>query len=160
MTIFTHDAIVKRAINHGMRLLILGMAIATGIVIGQKTNVDIESLMSATEFRKAGLQKLTPDELAALNGWLTQFAVRLYSARDADAAPAANTIETQIDSDFEGWSGDTIFKLANGQIWQQSSYAYTYHYAYRPHVIIYKSGSGYRMKVDEMEDAIAVKRLR
>ncbi len=53
-----------------------------------------------------------------------------------------------------------MFKLANGQIWQQSSYAYTYHYAYRPKVLIYKAGAVYQMKVDGVDDAIQVKRLK
>jgi hypothetical protein len=69
-------------------------------------------------------------------------------------------IETQIDDDFEGWDGETIFKLSNGQIWQQAAYAYTYHYAYRPKVLIYLSGSAYRMKVEGVDSSILVKRLK
>ena len=65
-----------------------------------------------------------------------------------------------MDDEFQGWDGETIFKLANGQIWQQASYAYTYHYAYRPKVIIYKSGTVYRMKVDGVESTIQVKRIK
>ena len=68
--------------------------------------------------------------------------------------------ETQIDGDFEGWDGETIFKMTDGSIWQQSSYDYTYHYAYRPDVIIYsKSGQTY-MKVEGVDDEIAVRRIR
>jgi len=26
-------------------------------------------------------------------------------------------IETHIEGDFEGWEGETIYKLSNGQIW-------------------------------------------
>lgn len=29
-----------------------------------------------------------------------------------------NIIETFIDGDFNGWEGNTIVKLQNGQIWQ------------------------------------------
>ena len=76
------------------------------------------------------------------------------------AATTPNVIETQIDDDFEGWDGETIFKLSNGQVWQQAAYAYTYHYAYRPKVLIYLSGSAYRMKVDGVDSTILVKRLK
>jgi hypothetical protein len=69
-------------------------------------------------------------------------------------------VRTCIDGDFEGWDGDTVFTLCNGQIWQQSSYDYTYHYAYRPDVLIYQTGSGYRMKVEGVNDTIRVIRLR
>lgn len=76
------------------------------------------------------------------------------------AASTPSVIETQIDDDFEGWDGETIFKLSNGQIWQQTSSAYTYHYAYRPKVLIYLSGSVYRMKVEGVDSTIPVKRLK
>lgn len=71
-----------------------------------------------------------------------------------------SVIETCIEDDFEGWDGDTIFKLGNGQIWQQTSYEYTYHYAYRPGVIIYSTSGGYKMKVDGVDGTIYVKRIR
>ena len=68
-------------------------------------------------------------------------------------------IESSIDGEFEGWDGETIFKLSNGQIWQQSSYAYTYAYAYRPNVLIYRSGSVFKMRVDGVDGEIEVSRL-
>ena len=69
-------------------------------------------------------------------------------------------IRTCIDGEFEGWEGDTVFELCNGQVWQQASYDYTYHYAYRPDVLIYRSGAGYRMKVEGVRDTIKVIRLQ
>lgn len=78
----------------------------------------------------------------------------------AQSAACARAIESQIDGTFEGWSGETIFKLTNGQIWQQAEYAYTYHYAYRPEVIIYPVRGGCRMKVEDLRETILVKRLK
>jgi hypothetical protein len=69
-------------------------------------------------------------------------------------------IETQINDTFKGWDGETIFRLSNGQIWQQAAYAYTYHYAYRPNVWIYLSGSVYRMRVEGVDSTIPVRRLK
>lgn len=77
-----------------------------------------------------------------------------------NSSSSNSVIETQIDGEFEGWEGETIFKMMNGQIWQQSSYAYLYHYAYSPEVIIYKSSSGYVMKVDGVEETINVTKLK
>lgn len=90
-------------------------------------------------------------------------AVAAVAAMRKSAEGVANTssvIEARIDGDFEGWEGETIFKLNNGQIWQQASYAYTYHYAYSPSVLIYRSGSGYMMRVDGVAREIAVVRLK
>jgi hypothetical protein len=74
------------------------------------------------------------------------------------ATPAV--IETRIDGEFEGWDGETVFKLANGQIWQQDSYNYTYHYAYSPDVLIYYTSGRYKMRVEGVDDFIYVVRLK
>ena len=71
-----------------------------------------------------------------------------------------NFISAYIDGSFQGWDGDTIFKLTNGQIWQQAEYDYEYHYAYRPAVTIIKISKGYIMQVEGMSDTLLVKRIR
>jgi hypothetical protein len=76
------------------------------------------------------------------------------------AAQAAEVIDSQIDGEFTGWDGETVFRLMNGQIWQQASYAYTYHYAFMPKVLIFRAGGGYQMQVDGVEGRIAVRQLR
>lgn len=74
-------------------------------------------------------------------------------------APSPDIIESQIEDDFEGWEGETIVKLINGQIWQQSEYYYHYHYAFMPKVIIFRSG-GFKMKVEGIEKSVGVERLK
>jgi len=74
--------------------------------------------------------------------------------------PPNDVIESQIDGDFEGWEGETIVKLTNGQIWRQSEYHYNYHYAFRPNVTIFKTGSGYKMMVDGTDRAVGVTKLK
>lgn len=56
-------------------------------------------------------------------------------------------IKSKIVNDFNGWSGDTIFELQNGQIWKQAQYKYNYFYAYRPDATIAKIGSNYILNV-------------
>ena len=118
---------------------------------------DIRQLMSASQFEAAGLRKLSDSEIQALNSWLSGFAVKLLAAPDERSTAAV--IESQIDGEFQGWDGETIFKLLNGQIWQQSSYQYHYHYAYMPKVTIYRTDGGYKMKVDGVDQTIYVKRI-
>src|SRR5665213_4422165 len=69
---------------------------------------------------------------------------------------ALNVIEARIDGEFTGWSGSTIFKLNNGQIWQQAEYANQYHYAINPAVTILPTISGYTMAVEGMDSTIRV----
>ena len=75
-------------------------------------------------------------------------------------APSAEIIESQIEGEFSGWDGETIFKLTNGQIWQQASYAYTYSYAYRPRILILRKSGGYEMQVEGINSKIRVTRLK
>lgn len=63
----------------------------------------------------------------------------------------------QIIGDFEGWKGETIVKLMNGQFWKQMEYHYHYHYAFMPKVL--KCLSDDKMKVDGVDPAVGVKRL-
>jgi hypothetical protein len=73
---------------------------------------------------------------------------------------ASDVIESEIAGDFNGWDGETIFKLTNGQIWQQAEYDYEYEYDFQPKVTIYKAASGYKMTVEVMDDTIYVRRLK
>lgn len=87
-------------------------------------------------------------------------AARSPSSSEPPVTSTSDVIESRIDGEFSGWEGETIFKLVNGQIWQQSRYAYKYHYAYSPEVLIYRSGSVYKMRVDSVDGEIAVRRLK
>ena len=126
----------------------------------QPSGPRIQSLMTATEFKSCGLNKLSADEISHLNEWLMTFAGKVKIAVRNVETRTPSVIESEIDRDFNGWSGETIFELTNGQIWQQTEYDYEYEYAYRPAVTIYKTDTGYKMKVEGMEDTIHVKRIK
>ena len=97
---------------------------------------------------------------------LNQRITALETGSPSDSSPTlekavtADVIESTIDGEFEGWEGDTIFKLTNGQIWQQTSFSFHYHYAYMPEVTIYKASAGYKMMVDGISETIYVKRIK
>ena len=120
--------------------------------------VSLKQLMSPREFDAAGLNRLSADEVQILDRWVSEFAFELL--RPGSGQGCSPAIESKIDGDFEGWSGDTIFKLANGQIWQQASYSYTYSYKYRPDVLIFSSGGGCKMRVEGMDRSITVQQIR
>ena len=79
-------------------------------------------------------------------------------SRTIPTTPAV--IESKVDGSFEGWDGETIVKLANGQIWQQPEYHYEYDYAYRPEVLVFKSRLGYKMWVEGIDEPVRVQRLK
>jgi hypothetical protein len=150
-----------------MKLLkiLLPLVLLLSMLTGQTSKptgaaLDVRQMMTAAQFNKAGLQKLTPSEIEALNAWLYSYSLRLLVSTSDTGTPTGAVVESYIDGDFEGWDGETVFKLDNGQIWQQDSYAYTYHYSYHPKVLIYKDGMRYKMKVDGVDSTIEVKRLK
>ncbi|NCT69149.1 MAG: hypothetical protein GXC76_16090 [Rhodanobacteraceae bacterium] len=87
----------------------------------------LEERMSQAEFHAAGLDKLSPEELAQLNAWLHahggatatprgSHGKPLFYPDDADRAP----VNAHIAGTFTGWRGKTVFRLDNGQEWQQA----------------------------------------
>ncbi len=119
--------------------------------------VDLQGLMSSREWNASGLDKLSPGETQSLNRWISEFAFDLLRPGERGCSPA---IESKIDGEFEGWSGDTIVKLMNGQIWQQSSYTYSYTYKYSPDVTVFSASSGCKMLVEGMDEFVSVRQLR
>ena len=71
-----------------------------------------------------------------------------------------DVIESRIDGEFEGWDGETIFKLTNGQIWQQTDFQIQIAIKLMPKVLIYNTGSNFKMQVEGIEKSITVTRLK
>jgi hypothetical protein len=91
----------------------------------------LEERMSEGDFKAAGLNKLSPQELERLNAWLRAHGLTAAGPGGAAPAPAdtvgfrakdnteGGPIVSKIKGKFRGWSGHSIFELANGQVWQQ-----------------------------------------
>lgn len=108
-----------------MRLISLSLVCLLAFPAMAQEFSSLEERMSAREFREAGLEKLSPEELAALNAWLQREVAGI-----AQSAPAAvdrtgfreNTIGVEVVSrvvgEFTGWVKGTRFTLENGQVWE------------------------------------------
>ena len=72
----------------------------------------------------------------------------------------AELIESNISGSWEGWQGDTIVKLVNGQIWEQVGSALSLSLGIGNDVLIFKKGGMYHMQVEDEDDAVAVRRLK
>jgi hypothetical protein len=147
----------------------------TGWVVTEETNIEgsisgtiqqgtIFKTISGNFYEVTGLTlqlvlELSPEVMVLEKGDIYKLIIKGFD-EPLICRKLKNVIETCIDGDFEGWDGKTIFKLCNGQIWQQISYSYTYHYAYRPKLMIYKSGNIYKLKVEGVDKTISVERLK
>lgn len=61
-----------------------------------------------------------------------------------------------VNGEWRGWYGKTVVELTDGTRWQPAEYHYEYHYAYRPDVLLFDD----KMLVDDMDEAVRVRRLR
>lgn len=82
------------------------------------------------------------------------------SNRSAPPSNSESFIESTVDGNFECWDGETIVKLRNGQVWQQTEYAYEYSYSYAPEVMIFKKSGSWVMKVNSCQRSVRVERLK
>ncbi len=111
------------------------LSLAASLAIAQQFS-SLEERMSSSDFKAAGLDKLSPEELAKLNAYIrNEVEARTTQARDAgareqnknDAARIGfadyhgerDEIVSHIPGTFRGWTGGTTFTLENGQVWRQ-----------------------------------------
>ena len=69
-------------------------------------------------------------------------------------------VTSQINGEFKGCEGHSVYEFTNGQVWEQSRYRYRYVYRYRPQVTVWQNGGEYLLEVDGMDDMIEVRRKR
>ena len=120
----------------------------------------LEQMLSGEEQAKLSTLTMTPAQREQLRETIILLFRQGYAKGQAQAPITDSVIESNIDGTFNGWTGETIFKLLNGQIWQQSSYSYSYTYSYSPKVLIFPSGGGHKMQVEGSSDTISVRRLK
>lgn len=109
------------------------MLIAPAVVAAQAFS-SLEERMTYNEFRAAGLEKLSPEELAALNAWLRKDLPQVAAAAASTAVPPVEDrrgfpasaadqgpdgdVVSRIVGEFHGWTDKQRFTLENGQVWQ------------------------------------------
>ena len=111
----------------------------------------IKQAMSPEEFHKAGLDKLTDEELHNLDRWLA--GDREKTAKKA----AARTSKTKMDlvvsrvaGSFPGLAGNTVIHLEDGTSWRQAN-KYDHYGASpvdHPGAAVVHSAFGYKMRIE------------
>jgi len=56
--------------------------------------------------------------------------------------PIHHVIESRIQGRFAGWTGKTVYRLTNGQTWQQAKYMTRYAVKYMPDALIWHTPTG------------------
>lgn len=164
--------------------LLVGALLAAPGVSAQPDFSSLEERMTGREFREAGLDKLSEEELANLNDWLEQnldqpiadtapdgdddsLETRQEIRRQVEEEMRAeqegdkSEIVTTIPGHFTGWEGRTVFELANGQVWRQTTGGSHRFSVEDPTVVIYPvSFGGWRLRLEEGGPSIGVERVK
>jgi hypothetical protein len=65
-------------------------------------------------------------------------------------------INGQIKGTFAGYNGGAVFRLVDGQVWQQKIHKYKYKYANRPAVRVFENNGQHFIEVEGMDDFVPV----
>ncbi len=162
-------------------LLILGLLAGVSPLSATEA-VDLRELMDDDVFRSAGLHRLSPQELAVLNAWIqnhfeeqaetgeqgvargqpggVEAFGREHLPDDARGGSVPDEIRGRIVGDFRGWSGNTTFRLENGQVWRQAEAGRFFVRAENPVVVIRRGALGsYLLSVEGYGSTVRVRRV-
>jgi len=157
--------------------LIILTLVFSASAAAQQAFSSLEEQMKGKEFEAAGLHKLTPEELAALNHWIRSHSVatleegRAVSTTGEDDSRGfeikkmknmpRTTINSRLVGTFTGWDGQTTFRLENGMIWQQADKDKFYVKAVENPIVTIEPGAlkTWRLSVEGFASKCKVKRL-
>ena len=107
-------------------LFILGSARAAWAA-DEVLSGSIKEMMSPEEFKAAGLNKLSSEELEKLNAWLQGYreTTEKVTEKKTEKRVAASQsffhhdpIVSRVDGSFAGLKGRTVIKLEDGTVWK------------------------------------------
>ena len=162
---------VSRFLIQVFLLLLMSIAgsLSTGLSSARAADGEpppVESLMTPQDFSASGLDKLTDAERAHLSEWLVRYRQGATEGPAAPKTPEQRAEEREIEiaanvvPAFRGWSGKTIFRLDNGQVWQQRQPGkLRYNGADSTVVISQNFMGGYMLKHNDSGRAVGVKRI-
>jgi len=150
----------------GISATFLGLAIALGFSLGclpatlaQNEAAGIEQEMSPSEFKAAGLEKLTPAELAKLNSWIQGYREKAVKVAEKKASQRAerekmNLNVSRVDGIWNGIAPGVVIQLEDGSRWKLANK--DEHYggqADHPAVAVWKAGIfGWKMRVSSIAE--------
>lgn len=105
--------------------LVLALPVCGMSALHAQSASNLQQRMSSEEFKAAGLDKLSPQELQNLDSWLSRHTKSTTKIVDSAGKTVyypgdqkRTTIFTQVRGHFDGSNKDQIFTMANGQQWK------------------------------------------
>jgi len=175
---------MKSASNILIAVLMMSLPWAAATA-ADNAQFDLLKDMSVADYRATGLDKLSDAQIKALSAWFANYqsqqakdcpqsaAMEPATAPVAMASKAAGSTSkshkvdgsivtaSRINGKFSGWYGGTLFKLQNGQTWEQTDDTVMSIAAMQnPEVTISKgSFNVYYLQVKGMTDSVPVRKV-
>ena len=131
---------------------------ATPLVRAQDEAAGIQQAMTPEEFKGAGLEKLSPTELAKLNAWLQGYREKAEKkAALRESRTKADFVISRIDGNWNGAAYGDVIALEDGTKWKVANKGDHFGgHADHPAVAIVKSIFGHKMRVSRIAEFYVV----
>lgn len=122
--------------------------------------------MGPAQFKAAGLDKLSAEELKQLDNWIagvkTVVVEKVVEKQVEKPAEDLSDINSALVGEFRGWRGYTEFTLTNGQVWMQAAPGELYtNKLTNPKVrIVHSYMSGWKLQVEGYNSWVKVRRIK
>ena len=147
-----------------IRYSILGLCIILTCVASvraarEEMSGSIQQMMTPAEFKAAGLNKLSPEELQKLDAWLQGYrdVTEKAAAKKATTVASRTKLDllvSRVDGSFDGLTGRTVIRLEDGTVWKQANADDRY----RPRVTDHPAAAvihgvfGYKMQIEGTQE--------
>ena len=108
-------------------LLVSAAFVIPALSLAADQYVPLQQRMTPDEFKAAGLDKLSADQLKNLDTWLSGHGKTVTKVVDQAGKPVfyptsekAGPVQARIQGQFSGFSGGSELTLDNGQVWKQA----------------------------------------
>jgi hypothetical protein len=141
----------------------------------QKPIRSVEETMRPEEFKAAGLDKLSEDELQHLDAWLHGYRestkkkateqaeakateeIKKATVRATEEAKKTARIDaavSRVDGTIEGLKGRTMIRLEDGTVWKQANADDRYRATNQDHppASVIRTSFGYKMRIEGMQE--------
>src|SRR6266480_1470848 len=121
----------------------------------EETTWSIQEMMSPEEFRAAGLNKLSAQELQKLDAWLQGYRqVAEKKAATRAERTKLDLLVSRVDGSFNGLTGRTVIRLEDGTVWKQANAEDRFRPKVTDHpgAVVIHGIFGYKMRVEGTQD--------
>jgi hypothetical protein len=146
----------------GLGFCVMLASVAPAGAAQPETSGSIKEVMSPEEFKAAGLNKLSAEELQKLDAWLQGYRQVTEQAAEKKATAKASAeshakmdlLVSRVDGTFQGLTGRTIIRLEDGTAWKQANADDRYRAKVTDHpaAAVIHGVFGYKMRIEGTQE--------